>query len=408
MKRNKKLNHVYAGADCHKRSHTISVIDCFMDRLDCVTVGNNEKEFDKLIEFVGKFEEEGITAIWGLEDTNGLGRKLAQYLIAKGKDVRFVNSTLSAKEAKKQTTLQKDDGYDSFCVAKVLVERLDTLPPATVKDDTYYMINQLITRRYRIVENLLGLVNQLHAQLSYNYTEYNKFFHAIDALSAIDLWEKYPSADKLKDITVEQLAEVFIVNMPGRFKTALKKAEHILKSVTENGDIEQKGLGMRDFLIRTLVNDIRFNENEKQKIDKSLKELVKSLNTKITTLPGVDYVAASLLLAEIGDIRKFSSAAKLARFAGCSPVEYSSGQKTKHFVDRKGNRQLNSTLYRIALTNIRLQALTGEAVNPRMHEYYNKKISEGKTKMQSIACVKRKLVDIIYKMLSENREYWKD
>jgi len=405
--RNKKLNHVYAGVDCHKKSHTVTVINCFMEKLGAITVGNQEKEFAKLAAFVGQFETEGITAIWGLEDINGLGRRLAQYLVAKEKDVRFVNSTLSAQEAKKQTTLQKDDSYDSFCVAKVLLERLDTLPTSTVKDDTYYIMNQLVTRRYKIVENLLGLVNQLHAQLSYNYTDYHSFFYAVDSVSALDFWDKYPSADKLQGVTVTELAELFAKNF-FTYELAEKKAQHILNSVTTNRDIDRQGLEMRDFLIRTFVKNIHFNEKEKDEIDQILKKLIKSLHTKITTLPGVNYIAASLLLAEIGDIRKFGSAAKLARYAGCAPVEYSSGQKSKHFIDRKGNRKLNSTLFRIALNHIRCNPHSQKPVNPKMYEYYHRKISEGKTKMQALACVKRKLVDVIYNILTYNREYWQD
>lgn len=407
MHKNKKLNYIYAGVDCHKKSHTVTVINCFMEKLGVITAGNQEKQFTKLLEFVGQFEREGLIAIWGLEDINGLGRKLAQYLVAQQKDVRFVNSTLSAQEAKKQTTLQKDDGYDSFCVAKVLLERLDTLPASTVKDDTYYMINQLVTRRYKIVENLLGLVNQLHAQLSYNYTDYHSFFYGVDAVSALDFWDKYPSADKLQGVSAADLAGLFAKNF-FTYELAGKKARHILENVTANGDLDRQGLAMRDFLIRTFVKDIRFNQGEKDEIDQTLKKLVKSLDTKITSLPGVDYITASLLLAEIGDIRKFGSAAKLARYAGCAPVEYSSGQKSKHFIDRKGNRQLNSTLFRIALTHIRRNPHSQEPVNPKMFEYYHRKISAGKTKMQALACVKRKLVDIIYNILTYNREYWQE
>lgn len=407
MNKNKKLNHVYCGIDCHKKSHSATVIDCFMEKLGSITVGNNALEFDKLIEFVNTFETDGMTAIWALEDINGLGRKLAQYLISKGKDIRFVNSTLSSKEAKKQTTLHKSDTYDSFCVAKVLLEKLDTLPASSVKDDTYYMINQLATRRHKIVRDIIALVNQLHAQLSYNYTEYNLFFCSIDTASGLDLWEKYPSADKLQGVTMEELTDIFLKHTFKRTHS-LKKAEFILENVRKNGDIDRKGLEMRDFLIKTYVNDIKFLTNEKNEIDKKLKELVKSLDLKITTLLGVDFVTASQLIAEIGDIKKFGSAAKLARYSGCSPVEYSSGQKTKHFIDRRGNRKLNSIIFRITLNHIRTYAHSKEPVNPKMYEYYNKKIKEGKTRMQAIACVKRKLVDIIYNMLKYNREYWKN
>ncbi|KNY30115.1 hypothetical protein [Pseudobacteroides cellulosolvens] len=44
--------------------------------------------------------------------------------------------------------------------------------------------------------------------------------------------------------------------------------------------------------------------------------------------------------------------------------------------------------------------------NPYFHEYYNRKISEGKTKPQSLKCVMRRLVNIIYRMMKDKSEYY--
>lgn len=42
-------------------------------------------------------------------------------------------------------------------------------------------------------------------------------------------------------------------------------------------------------------------------------------------MPGIDLVTASALIAEIGDVRHFPNANKLARFAGIVPVYFGSG-----------------------------------------------------------------------------------
>lgn len=43
--------------------------------------------------------------------------------------------------------------------------------------------------------------------------------------------------------------------------------------------------------------------------------------------------------------------------------------------------------------------------NPVMYQYYQKKVSEGKTKMQALVCVMRKLVNIVYRMMRNRTEY---
>jgi len=52
-------------------------------------------------------------------------------------------------------------------------------------------------------------------------------------------------------------------------------------------------------------------------------------------MDGISTVTAAELIAEIGDIRRFSNADKLARFAGIAPVRFSSGGKGKDQLDRE-------------------------------------------------------------------------
>ena len=73
-----------------------------------------------------------------------------------------------------------------------------------------------------------------------------------------------------------------------------------------------------------------------------------------------------------------------------------------------GNRQLNSLIYQVAcigLSTGRTKGTELRANNPIFKEYYQKKISEGKTKHQAIICIMRRLINIVYKILKEDIEY---
>jgi len=57
---------------------------------------------------------------------------------------------------------------------------------------------------------------------------------------------------------------------------------------------------------------------------------------------------------------------------------------------------------------LRLSFATGstrKVTNSFFYEYYNRKISEGKTTRQALKCVQRRLVNIIWTMLTNNEEY---
>ena len=115
---------------------------------------------------------------------------------------------------------------------------------------------------------------------------------------------------------------------------------------------------------------------------------------------------AAKIISEIGNIDRFSSSAKLARYAGIAPVSFSSGKKDKEVNCKYGNRQLNSYIYNVARGHINEGPPTSQKIcSPIFLDYYLKKIKEGKTKHQSMLQVMRRLINIIYGMMKSREEY---
>ena len=106
-----------------------------------------------------------------------------------------------------------------------------------------------------------------------------------------------------------------------------------------------------------------------------------------------------------GDIRRFSNADKLARFAGVAPVKFSSAGKGKEQSSRQGNRQLHGLFYFMAVTMVS-KPKNGIPNHPVFYDYYMRKIGEGKTKSQALVCIMRRLVNIVYGMMKNKTEYW--
>src|SRR5213592_2900131 len=129
-------------------------------------------------------------------------------------------------------------------------------------------------------------------------------------------------------------------------------------------------------------------------LDRELQQRTQTLAPRLTQLPGCGPVSAAKLLCEIGPIDRFLSDAQLARHAGVAPLEASSGKHQRHRLDRGGNRQLNAALYRIAITQARYHAPA--------REYLERKRAEGKSRRETIRCLKRLLVRAVFNTLKTN------
>ena len=253
MMRHRKEKYIYVGVDLHKRSHTAVVINCWNEKLDTIHFENKPSAFPSFIQKVNKHIEPGITPVFGLEDVGGYGRSLAVYLVEHHFQVKEVNSALSNWKRKSYAMTEKHDSWDAENIAKILLDELDRLPDAHPQDD-YWILKQLVMRRYSLRDTLVMLKNQLHTQLSYSYPSYHTFFSEIDGKTALAFWHTYPSPYLLEGVSLETLTAFLRENSHNVCST--KKAAKILDRVQADGNTKRNGQEYRDFLIRSYVNQI--------------------------------------------------------------------------------------------------------------------------------------------------------
>ncbi|MCM3031750.1 IS110 family transposase [Niallia sp. MER 6] len=397
-----KQKHIYVGVDLHKQHHVAVIINCWHEKLDEIKVENKPSAFSTFLLDIDKLTEEGLTPVFGLEDVGGYGRALAQYLTDHGQVVKEVNPALSYAERKSHVTVQKSDSWDAECVARILFNKLNQLPDAK-PHDLFWSIQQLVTRRKALVKAQGALKNQLHIQLSHHYPSYKKFFSEVDGKTALAFWERYPSPSCLESITLQELT-TFLLEASNN-TCSVKKANDILKLVKEDGHTVKEHQETRDFLVRSIVRDISFKKKEMKYVEGELKQLMSLLDFQLDSMPGIDLVTASALIAEIGDVRRFPNANKLARFAGIAPVYFGSGGKGKEQKSKQGNRALHALFYNLAVQQVQVAKGSKLPRNPVFHAYYQRKLKEGKTKGQALVCIMRRLVNIVYGMMKHKTAY---
>ena len=340
------------GVDVHKDTHTAVGISPFGEKLFEVKIGNYREDFATLaakVEAVAKGAK--LSPYFGLEDCHGYGERLATYLDGVGYPVFHVASTLVDRQRKNNTHPEKSDSLDAYGVAEVMLRKSDSLPRYTVTEASKIAkdIKDVATDRDNLVLECTRLKNQLHDLLHriWNSAYQEKF---VDPFSqkALRHWAQAQKKDA------------------------------------------------SPFLMRTVKRKVRRLQalhEEVKELDRELAVLVQASGHTITTASGCGNEIAAALIAEIGDINRFDSPAALAKYAGCAPREYGSGKKQRYRKTRSGNRRLNRAFHVMALAQI---SPTG---NARGRKYFEKKVSEGKSKAQALVYLRRQLVNVIWCMM---------
>jgi hypothetical protein len=101
-------------------------------------------------------------------------------------------------------------------------------------------------------------------------------------------------------------------------------------------------------------------------------------------------------LGDVGDISRFASRGHFASWNGTAPIDASSGDQQRHRLSRAGNRRINRVLHIMAVVQLRHDT-EGRA-------YYRRTLAAGKTTMEAMRALKRRLSDLVYKTMVTDAE----
>ncbi len=333
---------VIIGIDPHKGSHTAVALDRDEHTLAKLRVKATVAQVEQLRAWAQPWPHR----TWAVEGARGLGRLLAQQLVAAGENVVDVQPKLAARVRLLNTgQVNKNDPNDARSVA-VAALRAPSSPSITLEDETAAM--KMWARRYR--------------DLGSSWTQ-----------------------------TVCRLHAVLCDLVPGGFarRISVPQAIQLLETIEARTPADTARLD----LARDLVDDLRRIDGQRREVKRRLAVIVAASKTSLTDIHGVGPVVAATVLGFVGDINRFASRDHFAAYAGTAPIEVSSGNRRIHRLSRRGNRQLNHAVHMAAVTQIRNPGTTG-------HTYYHRKLDEGMGKKAALRALKRKITDAIYNRLA--------
>jgi transposase len=332
------VTEVIIGIDPHKGSHTAVVLDRDERSLARLRVKASATQLDQLRRWAAPWPER----TWAIEGARGLGRLLAQQLVAAGEHVVDVQPKLAARvRLLGSGQVNKNDPNDARSVA-VAALRAPSTASIRAEDDTAAM--KMWARRYRDLGSL---------------------------------WTQ----------TVCRLHAVFCDLVPGGFarRISVPQAIQLLATI----DARTAADAARLELARDLVVDLQRIDSQRREVKRRLAKIVAASKTTLTEVHGVGPVVAATVLGFVGDIGRFTSRDRFAAYNGTAPIEVSSGNRRVHRLSRRGNRQLNHAVHMAAVTQIRNPGTAG-------HDYYQRKLAEGMGRKAALRALKRKISDTLY------------
>ena len=140
-----------------------------------------------------------------------------------------------------------------------------------------------------------------------------------------------------------------------------------------------------------LLGEVRDSDRHPRELHARIVAAVRAADTTVTNVYGVGPVVAAYLIGYTGDVTRFATKARYARYNATAPLEASSGPKPRHRLNLKGNRQLNHALHMAAVTQISHDT-AGRA-------YYQRKLAETQNTKEAMRALKRRISDAVYARL---------
>lgn len=158
------------------------------------------------------------------------------------------------------------------------------------------------------------------------------------------------------------------------------------------------------FLLAQLLGHLGFLDREIVTLDERVEEMVRAVPAwaaaveRLDTIPGINRIIASLIVAEIGvDMQRFPTARHLAAWAGVAPGNNETGGKQRATSTRKGNKVLRRALVQAAKAAARKKDSYLKALY--------KRLAARRGKNRATMAVAHALLEIAYHLIAREQTY---
>ena len=385
---------IYVGIDVAKDKH-----DCFAMNSDGeilienLTIANDTIGFQYLFNYLISLSDSLDNFKVGLEATGHYSDNILNFLSNKGFHIYLINPLHTSLYRKGQSLRKtKTDKLDSRVITTMLVS--ENLKPYIPVSYHISELKSLTRHRFRLIKEVARFKTSISRLVTIVFPEFPQIVSSLYHKSSLALLYELPSTKLISECNLTHLSHLLSDNSKGKFKRdkAIEIRDLARKSIGSNSDSVA-------FELKQTISIIQFFQQQIEDIEKRIKFVLDEMNSPILSIPGISYALGASIIAEIGDISRFDSPAKLLAFAGLDPSTYQSGKffSTHAVMVKRGSKYLRYSLMHAA----RLAC----TFDPTFIAFKQKKLSEGKHFMVVMGHAAKKLVRVIYYLLQSNTKY---
>ena len=388
---------VCVGIDVAKDKHDCFIISSEGEVLaDVFTIPNSREGFETLLQRIRSCTLPSDKIEVGLEATGHYSYNILGFLLDNGLPT-FVINPLHTNLYRKSLSLRKTktDRVDARTIAAMLMSDVDL---KSYTDTAYHNEELKSLTRYRFdkVKERAKLKQSVARLVNILFPELEKLVPSLHMASVYALLSEFPSAKQIAGAHLTRLKTILNENSRGRYDR---------DKAVEIRDAARLSIGSvmpaKSLELRHTIALIRELDDEIEEIESEIQTLMESIQSPITTIPGIGVRMGAMILAEIGDFSRFDSPDKILAYAGLSPSTYQSGQLSLSgaysHMEKRGSRYLRYALY-----NATKYVCLWE---PSFAAYLAKKRAEGKHYNVAISHAAKKLVRLIFAMEKSGKAF---
>jgi transposase len=386
---------VWVGIDAGKVSHHAVAIDADGRQLWSVKVANGQEQIEGLI---ARAARSGGEVRWAVDLVSPMASLLLAVLLTSGQDVVYVPGRLVAGMAGVFGGEGKTDAKDARVIADIARMR-PGLTPVTAGDELVVELTRLTSHREDLMADWVRGVNRLRELLG-------SIFPALEAAfdystrSALILLTGFCTPAEIRQAGHDGLALYL------REHDAWRKSINTMAATAVQAAAGQSVALPGEATTAALVKQAA---RKLLDLDREIKDTGKLITSRfrahpqatiIESLPGMGPIlGAEFLAATGGDPQAaFTSPGRLASYAGLVPVPKDSGRVTGNWRrPKRYNRTLRRVFYMAALSSLRADGPS--------KTFYQRKRAEHRIHTQALLALARRLVDVLWALLRDNRTF---
>lgn len=387
---------IYAGVDIAKMDHVIGAVDeAGAEIAKPMQFKNSEAGFERCIAWLESVAESEDDVFVGMEATGHYWMACFAYLTAAGYRVCVVNPMqVHAMRKLKSLSGVKNDRIDAWLIAEAL--RQGDYDQTRLATDEVQALKQLTRYHQSLKQELATVKTQAICVLDAYFPEYASLFSDMFGAASLKVLAECPTPSEVNRKRASTIAKLLSEGSRGRLGEA--KAAQVKVSAKSSVGI-RLGEDAAAFQIRAMVSQVEFLNATVAKVEAEVASLLARVEPNITSIPGVSTTTGAQIVAEIGDVRRFKSAASIVKYAGLNSGVDESGKFSADGVPitKHGSPYLRRSLW--------LAANRARQYDPKLKAFYDKKRREGKPHRVAVTAVARKLCHVVYAVMRDGEPY---